>query len=707
MSAAVTIPVRAVRSSEPALHWCVSVARRAGWTGAHALVVAPTVAIADAWSAVVAACMVGENEFMTAAAALHRIRVARWDSMEPQATRLVPEGLARKHRVFPLRETDRAIYIATADPTDVLAEQEIGFASGRRPEFELASPSAIRAALDAGYAPENAAATLLQAAGADLENAVQLARQAEPEAVRAQDAAAEPVVGLANLILRDGVNARASDIHVEPGRVNGVVRFRVDGVMREYVQLPMPVFNRVVSRIKVMGGLDIADRLRPQDGRARIRLPDGKTVDLRLSTVPTRGSEKCVIRILDAASTRTLDEVGLPSRELVRVKQLISQRNGIVLVTGPTGSGKTTTLYGAITDLADGEVNITTIEDPVEYEVGGITQIQIEPKRDVTFASTLRAVLRQDPDIVFVGEIRDAETAETSAHAATTGHLVLSTLHTNDAVGVIARLTDLGLDRAVIATTLRGAVAQRLVRRLCDHCAQPAADALSADEARLAALTGVRPARRAVGCDRCSGAGYFGRMAIAEVFVVSASIETLIANGAPIPAIALRARAEGMRVLSEVALDAVGAGATTLEEVERVIGFQEPESMTATPRVLLVDDDPVIRSVSATVLRTQGFDAVEAPTGEAALVEAQAAGGHRLIVLDLDLPDINGREILRRLRAEPATRHTPVIILTGSSDAQLEIALMNEGADDYLRKPIEPARLIARVAAVLRRTAQR
>jgi type II secretory ATPase GspE/PulE/Tfp pilus assembly ATPase PilB-like protein len=223
----------------------------------------------------------------------------------------------------------------------------------------------------------------------------------------------------------------------------------------------MALLNRLVSRFKVMGGLDIADRMRPQDGRSSISLPDGRSVDLRLSTVPTRDSEKAVIRILDNTSARRLHEVGLPAQELKQIEGLISHRDGIVLVTGPTGSGKTTTLYGAIQELADGQVNVVTIEEPVEYEIGGITQIQVETKRGVTFAGTLRAVLRQDPDIVFVGEIRDAETAQTAAHAALTGHLVLSTLHTNDAIGVISRLGDLGLDRPTIASSLRGAVAQR------------------------------------------------------------------------------------------------------------------------------------------------------------------------------------------------------------------------------------------------------
>jgi type II secretory ATPase GspE/PulE/Tfp pilus assembly ATPase PilB-like protein len=452
----------------------------------------------------------------------------------------------------------------------------------------------------------------------------------------------------------------------------------------------MPIFNRVVLRIKVMGGLDIADRMRPLDGRSRIRLSEGKTVDLRLSTVPTRDSEKVVIRILDAASTRKLKEVGLPKPELDRIRTLIAHRDGIVLLTGPTGSGTTTMLYGAIQDMATGAVTITTIEDPVEYEVPGITQIQVETKRGVTFASSLRAVLRQDPDVIFVGEIRDSDTAVTAAHAALTGHLVLSTLHTNDAVGVIARLADLGLDAPTIATSLRGAVAQRLLRRLCLHCRADVTEPLKVDEERLRLRTGVRPVRRAVGCDRCGTSGFLGRMAVAEVLVVSLAIESMINAGEAAAAILAQARSEGMRVIAEVALDAVRAGDTTLEEVERVIGFDDLAALSAKPRALIVDDDPVLRQLASTLLTQQGFEAEEVADADEALASIGANGAPQLMILDLGLPGMGGRELLGRLRAVDALRRMPIIILTGS-------------ADDYLRKSIDPPKFVARVKAAARR----
>ena len=688
-------------------HWCARIAREAAWPNAESLMLPAGTATPEAWAAITSGCGVSDDDLAKEVARNYRLQVVQWEMVEPQAVKLVPERFSRKHRVFPVREDYRSIFIATSDPNDLTAEQEIAFASGRTPVFMVAAPHAIETSINAGYAPESAASALLHAAGEDLENAVKVAQRQVPEAVRAEDIAAAPIISLANLVLRDAVEARASDIHIEPGRQHGVVRFRIDGVMREHLQLPMAVFNRVVSRIKVMGGLDISDRMRPQDGRARIGLPDGKSVDLRLSTVPTRESEKAVIRILDAASARKLHEVGLPKQELVRVERLIGHRDGIVLLTGPTGSGKTTTLYGCIQELADGQVNITTIEDPVEYEVAGITQIQVETKRGVTFAGTLRAVLRQDPDIVFVGEIRDTETAQTAANAALTGHLVLSTLHTNDAIGVIARLLDLGLDRATIATSLRGAVAQRLVRRLCTHCSVPATESLTPDELRLAGLTAQRPVRRAVGCGHCGASGYYGRMAIAEVLVITPALESLIAGGETLPVILNKAREEGMRLLSTCALDAVRDGITTLEEVERVIGFSDFTPVVAKQRVLVVDDDPVIRTVASALIAKEGYEVVEVESGEKAIEHTSGGPTFDMVILDLGLPGIGGRDVLRQLRAQQATRRLPVIILTGSADENLETTLFDEGADDYLRKPIDPLRFVSRVKAVLRRTAQR
>ncbi|HVT38557.1 MAG TPA: ATPase, T2SS/T4P/T4SS family [Gemmatimonadaceae bacterium] len=684
-------------------HWCVRIARQAGWPNADRLTVPAGATAAEAWAAVTTGCGVTEANLAHEIARSYRLQVVHWETVESQAAKLVPERFSRKHHVFPVREDYRSIYIATADPNDLLAEQEVALASGRTPVMMIASPSSIATSIEAGYGSDTAATASLPSPSDDLENAVRAAERKIPEAVRAEELSAAPIISLANLVLRDAVEARAGDIHMEPGRQHGTVRFRVDGVMREHLQLPMSVFNRVVSRIKLMAGLDISDRVRPQDGRTRISLPDGRSVNLRLSTVPSRDSEKAVVRILDSTSARKLHEGGILAPELRRIERLIACRDGIVLVTGPTGSGKTTTVYGAIHELADGQLKITTIEDPIESEVGGITQIQVETRRGETFVSTLQSALRDGPDIVFVGEIRDMETAQTAANAALTGHLVLSTMDTSDAIGVISRLGDLGLDRATIATSLRGAVAQRLVRRLCTHCSVPVADPLTPDEERLSRITTVRPVQRAVGCNECGGTGYVGRVAIAEVLVVTRKMESLIAGGEPMPGLLKHARSEGMRLLSTCAVHAVRKGLTSLEEVERVIGLGDFSSFAARERVLVVDDDPVVRTVACALLAKDGFDVTEADSGEAALEHIRQAPPFDLMILDLGLPSISGRGVLKSVRAGQATRRLPVVILTGNEDASLESDLIDEGADDYLRKPVDPARFMARVKAVLRR----
>jgi type II secretory ATPase GspE/PulE/Tfp pilus assembly ATPase PilB-like protein/ActR/RegA family two-component response regulator len=695
---------------------------RAGYGAAAGVAVPAGAAIGDAWRMVCGAIGISEDEFAALVVTHARLTAAQWERADAQALRLLPERLARQYKVFPMREDDRAIYVATSDPNDLDAEQAIGFASGRVPVFEIATPAQIMTAIDAGYAPVGHAEKILKAASRS-DDVVRVVSETGPESVNVNDITAAPIVSLANMILRDAVTQRASDIHVEPGRLQGVVRYRVDGVMREYLQLPMPVHNRVVSRLKVTGNLDIADRHRPQDGRCRIMIAD-KSVDLRISTVPTRESEKIVIRVLDAANTKRLGDISLPAPELTRLRRLISQRDGIVVVTGPTGSGKTTTLYAALGEVARGEVNVTTIEDPVEYELPGITQIQVDARRQVTFGATLRAVLRQDPDVIFVGEIRDAETAEVAAHAALTGHLVLTTLHTNDSVGVVNRLADLGLDRATISASLRGVLAQRLVRRLCSKCSARYAAPYSEEEIRLHETAGVMPVKRQVGCETCGHTGYWGRLAIPEVLVMSDAMAEQVAAGATHGALLKLAKAEGLRLMLDVALEAVARGDTTLAEVDRVIGlraqapqaepevheetgagFEEPDASSGRPRVLVVDDDPVIRGVVKALLEKESFAVTEATDGETALAAVADAPSFDLIILDLGLPTMNGRQVLKRIREDSTHATVPVIVLTGSEDEEDEVVVMDEGADDYLRKPIAAARFASRCRAAIRRRA--
>lgn len=690
--------------SKSTAHWLVKAAVRSGAVGAAGAMIDAKATPVEIWAAVARAAGVASDELAVRVAAQFHLPVAALDSAEPRAQALIPEKVARRHLVYPLRETDRQLAVAVWDPTDLDAEQQIGFASGRTPRFEIAPPAAIQDAIDGHYAPDRLVENLLDRVGSELGDDVRVLEEAGPEVLAAQELEGTPVVRLTSLILADAVREGASDIHLEPGREGGTVRFRVDGVLRTHMPMPMAALNRVVSRIKIMGKLDIADRLRPQDGRTRVQVKQ-RTFDLRISTVPTREAEKAVIRLLDPNTSKRIDDLKLPPHELARFRRLLAYRDGIVVVTGPTGSGKTTTLYAALRELATGQVNIMTVEDPVEYELPGLTQIQVEPKRGVTFASSLRSILRQDPDVIFVGEIRDLETAEVAVQAALTGHLVLATLHTNDAVGTIARFVDLGLDRTKIAGTLRGAVAQRLLRRVCPDCAVRIAGPLTPEEERLAGVYGARPVMRTVGCTKCGRTGYRGRLPVQEVLVSSPALDARITEGASNAELQKAAIAGGLRPIRDVAVERALTGDTTLDEVERVLGGADdaPLPTEAATHILVVDDDAVSRTLARAVLEKSGYRVSEAADGAAALELLAAAPDFQLMVLDVDMPRMGGADVLDRVRHSVATAGLPVVVLTGSTGDETEVQMMDRGADDYVRKPIDPPRFVARIKAALRR----
>ena len=687
------------------MNWLINAADKAGWHTTAKLAISASTAPQEVWRQVAQAYNVSESELAGAVAALFRLQPAALDTIETRAIKLVPEKIARKHHVVPMRETQNEIVVAISDPTDYNAEQAIQFTSGRRVVLQTASYQAIADAINAQYSPERAMEGILKSLDVSLSD-VKVVESETAGPVAASEAEAAPVIQLTNMVLHAAICAGASDIHLEPGRHQGVVRFRVDGVMRQYMQMPLVALTRVVSRIKVIAKLDIADRLRPQDGRTRISVA-GKNFDMRVSTVPTREAEKAVIRILDPESSRSLDKLGLAAHELARLKHLLSFKEGIVIVTGPTGSGKTTTLYGGVRELAAQAINIMTVEDPVEYEVPGVTQIQIDPKRDVTFGSALRAILRQDPDVVFIGEIRDDETARIALQAAATGHLVLSTLHTNDAVGAVQRLLDLGLDRAALAPALRGVIGQRLIRTLCNNCAIDQPPERDAATLRMERAFGVKQARRAVGCKECGDTGYRGRIPLDEVLVNNPDFQDRMTTGATSAELQRAAERGGMRPLRDVALVHVVVGDTTLEEVERVLGEGEAlaEKGDERQRILVVDDDAVTRELAVGVLQASGFSVEQATDGQAALEMLAHDSRYALMTLDLSMPRVGGHDVLKQMRSAASTAGLPIVVLTSNEGNEVEIDLMNDGADDYLRKPLDPGRFIARVRAVLRRSA--
>lgn len=690
-----------------AVHWLVRIAERAGLAGDRPDVSAQ-LRVADVWGSVVRAYDLPDRRLAELVAEYFRLDTAEFRSADPNAALLVPEVMARKHHIYPLFDTDRNLVVATCDPTDVEAERALGFSTGRTAIFQVASPTAIQEVLDARFSPELAVESILGSLEAEdfPDDAVKLVEEMGPESISHGDASTAPVVKLTNLIIRDGIAQGASDIHVEPGRSVGTIRYRIDGVLRKHMDLPMSAMNRVISRIKIISRLDIADRLRPQDGKARVRIGT-LAYDLRISTLPAGGAEKCVIRILDSSRSLSLEDLDVPAIELARLRQLLSHRDGIVLVTGPTGSGKTTTLYGALRELATGKVNIMTVEDPIEYELPNVTQTQVAVKQGLTFGTVLRSILRQDPDVILVGEIRDRETAETAAQAAMTGHIVLATVHANDAVSSIARLADLGLPWTTIATTLRGTLAQRLLRKVCAACAEPVRGRLSPEEQRLTDRHGIEPVVRAVGCTECGFTGYRGRIPVVEVMISSPRFQAAVEARKGWATLTKIAQQGGLRTMHEVALEWVKQGKTSLDEVDRALGQQledeEEDQKRAPKRILVVDDEADARLMMRTLLEERGYEVHEAESGHHALDILKADADFSLVVLDLAMPGMDGREVLRQIRSSRDTATLPVLVHTAVGPDDTEAELLEAGADDYIDKQANMDNFLARVKAVLRR----
>jgi type IV pilus assembly protein PilB len=484
-------------------------------------------------------------------------------SIPPAAIDLVPPLLARRHQLVPLAADGNCLHVAMSDPSNGAAIDELKFVTGRDVRVAVATVSAIQTALrrhygDAANQPESRISSqdLVPAAGA----------------ADADAGEAAPVVRLVNLVLARALQSGASDIHFEPFEQAYRIRYRVDGVLREAMRPPWKLRNPVTARLKVMAGLDIAERRLPQDGRFRIDAGAEQRVDLRASVMPTLFGEKIVLRLLDRSATSLdLDALGFEPAILALLRAAIARPHGMILVTGPTGSGKTTTLYAALSALNEIGRNICTAEDPVEYNLAGINQIQIHEDIGFTFAAALRALLRQDPDVIMLGEIRDGETAEIAIRAALTGHLVLSTLHTNDAASTATRLLDMGVEPFLVASALHLVLAQRLLRRLCPECRQRDDAAVEMLRAAAVGESVVASARcfRAAGCGHCNGSGYRGRLAVYEAMTLGDELRSLILERSAAEAVHARAVAAGMRTLRQSALLHLARGTTSVEEVLR------------------------------------------------------------------------------------------------------------------------------------------
>ncbi|HEU4881451.1 MAG TPA: ATPase, T2SS/T4P/T4SS family [Longimicrobium sp.] len=643
-------------------------------------------------------------------------------TVDPAAAELLPRRLARRFWAVPVGLRDGVLRVVCADPLAGWAD-ELAFATGRRVQLGLGHPGELREAMNRLYPEQEGGGPQVPV----------LSGTAEQMQAR---------------ILREALAQRSSDVHLEPKEGALLVRFRVDGLLHDAMRVPGEASPALVSRFKVTAGVDISDRIRPQDGRCTVTL-DGRKVDLRISTLPLeQGQEKVVVRLLDSgAGTVDLASLGFLPAELHRVEKLLQSREGMVLVTGPTGSGKTTTLYSVLRRVQGSTSNITTIEDPVEIRLDGINQVQVNEKAGLTFASALRSMLRQDPDVILVGEVRDGETAGIALKASMTGHLVLSTLHTNDAVSAVARLTDMGVDLGALSGALKAVIAQRLLRRLCADCCQPVQlSELPVDQQALLMGRDTRSLRTAVGCARCRYTGFTGRMVVPEVMLVTAEMQRLIARQADYGDLARAAGEGGMLTLWEAGLERVLQGMTSLHElldnVAAPLGAADaspqsdvdallaqllgggagapaatpapvappaPSAPAAVParlpaggriRVLVADDDREARQALRRALEADGFGVIEAADGEAALAYAQRLRPDWLVT-EIALPRLDGIGLLQALAGAP----TAVVVYTTQTDAALLDWVRELGAVEVLDRSVDVRLLTARLQAQARNAA--
>jgi type II secretory ATPase GspE/PulE/Tfp pilus assembly ATPase PilB-like protein/FixJ family two-component response regulator len=744
-------------------------------------------AAAEAARAACAASGRSAFEFIAAETALSEADVARAlaeglgfplvDLKQVQADEwvadLVDESICERYALIASAADDETVTLVMANPFDQEAIKFVEFATGRRVRRAIGVRSAIlrEVARAHGHAstlasviadvPENRSLEVVgSSSGAG-------PLEVDPDKL-AQEAEQAPIIKMVNLILVDALGSRSSDIHIEPGTNGVAVRYRIDGMLVDAHALPKWVQNPLTARIKIMAKADITERRTPQDGSFTIRHAD-RLIDVRVSVLPTTDGEKFVLRLLDPnALPRQLDQLGFSADDLTRIRRLLRRPEGIILVTGPTGSGKTSTLCAMIQEIYSPQRNIVTIENPVEYKLPGVNQVDIKEKQGLTFATVLRSVLRQDPDVIMVGEIRDRETADIAFRAAQTGHLVLSTVHTNDTASTITRLVDIGIEPYLVSSSLVAVIAQRLVRKICGACRGEAAGsakpAFGDDEV----------------CATCHGTGFSGRTGCYEVLEVTSAIQRAIETRAAEAQLRAIAEDQGMISLRQNALSKVQSGVTANDEAARVIqfetrGLQCPQCLNAVdehflscpfcrhvlrttctgcakalkkewtscpycgvsvngaasgatantpaaatsaapgdppttaaverPRILVVDDDPDVRMLVRRALLGSGdpMDVFEAKDGEQALAMVEKERFH-LVILDVNMPGIDGLEVCKRLRADLKTAFIPILMLTALSDNQHKSLGYLAGTDDYLVKPFDSAELRARVGWLLARS---
>lgn len=635
------------------------------------------------------------------------------EKIDSSILKLISYDKARRYGVFPLRQTEDVLFLAMSDPRNIIALDDLELLTKLKIKPVLCTKSDINRYIEKYYYLNDALYDLLKNV-ADNPEVEMTETGSKGYDLKSAIDEHSPIIRLVNLILSDSVKMRASDIHIEPQEKSVDVRYRIDGQLKNVLSVPGEFSAYFLARIKVLAQLDIAEKRKPQDGRSGI-IVDGRRIDLRISTVPTFYGEKAVIRLLDPKSGAVrLDEI-VEGEEFETFREATERSQGLILIRGPTGSGKTTTLY-AILNYVKGETkNIVTIEDPIEYLVQGISQIQVDPVRNVTFATGLRSILRQDPDIVLVGEIRDRETADIAFRASLTGHLVFSTLHTNNSAATITRVMDIGLEPFLISSSVILIAAQRLVRLICPYCREeymPDKELVQRFKS-YADKYNVTKFFRGDGCERCNFTGYSGRVAIFEILKMNEKLTKLVSEKASEDEIFREARKDGLETLAEAGVKKVAAGLTTLDEIlsvadisEDVPEVEQPKEDKKTPRILIVDDEEDLLKILGKRLGDAGYEVVKAGNGREA-IGAALVDQFDLIIMDVMMPVMDGFEATKILRSQLQTASIPIIMLTAKTDKESELQGLDAGADDYITKPFSSDKLLARVKMLLRRAGEK
>jgi len=654
---------------------------------------------------------------------------------DPEAVSHIPYDIAKRYRVLPFKKEERCLHVAMPEPQDPEAVKAIEFVTGMRIRCYLCSDREIDISIEQHYGMEEAVERMVtnvtreasldeDGSASFLEAEAAGASGTVLSAIDDTGTAVAPIIRLVQLILAEAAGKEASDIHFEPARRHLQVRFRMDGHLRQRMSIPKYLQQSIISRIKVMAGMDITKKRAPQDGGIRLQA-NNRRLDLRVSSLPTFYGEKIVIRLLDQSDRNIdLNLMGLDAEGCKRLEFCYRRPQGMVLVTGPTGSGKSTTLQCILKDLRSEGTNIVTVEDPIEYELEGINQVQVHTGAGLSFADSLRAILRQDPNVIMIGEIRDQETAEVAFRAAMTGHLVLSTLHTNDTVSTITRLVDMGVPRFLISSALLAVISQRLVRKICSACTEPARP----DPALLKAMPGAGLSRISLqqgkGCSRCDGTGYKGRTGIYELLVVSTGIKEMIARGDTEGGIRREAVSQGMQTLLQDGLNKAGKGLTSLPEIisaafqegslapDPAVGSAADEQDSREPqaegrrrlKIVFSEDDPAIREAVCLSLQALDLDVVTAGDGQEGW-EKILKHHPDLIITDLQMPRMDGYGLLKNIRTDKRTSSIPVILLTGRNRCEDRMKGYLLGSDDYIEKPFDHRELQVRVRRCLDRRA--